>query len=137
MTNNIKKLSIAYMRTGLMVIVTLSLIALMVMQVRYVNLLIPVIVSVVFSLVTCAAISLVWQRVALRHPDSLPTFFTAVSGFRLLLALAVMFVYYLVDNQDSMLRFFMVFIVFYFGMLIHHSVFFARINNRLSSNEKI
>ena len=130
MTTDIKKLSIAYIRQGLMVTVALALIALMVMEVRYIDLLTPVIVSVVFSLTVCVAISLIWRRVAQNHPDSLPTFFTAVSGFRLLLALAVMFVYYLVDNQNSMLKFFLVFIVFYFCMLFHHSVFFARINNR-------
>ena len=130
MTKNIEKLSMTYMRYGLMVTVALALIGLMVMQVWYLDLLTPIIVSVAFSLVTCVAIAQIWKRVALSSPDSLPTFFTAVSGFRLLLALAVMFVYYLVDNQDSMLRLFMVFIVFYFGMLIHHSIFFARINNR-------
>jgi hypothetical protein len=130
MIKNIEKLSMAYMRYGLMVTVALALVGLMVMQVWYLDLLTPIIVSVAFSLVTCVAIAQIWKRVALSSPDSLPTFFTAVSGFRLLLALAVMFVYYLVDTQDSMLRFFMVFIVFYFGMLIHHSIFFARINNR-------
>ena len=120
----------AYMRYGLMVTVALALIGLMVMQIWFLDLLTPIIVSVVFSLVTCVAIAQIWKRVAQSSPDSLPTFFTAVSGFRLLLALAVMFVYYLVDNQDSMLRFFLVFIAFYFCMLIHHSIFFARINNR-------
>ena len=130
MTKNIEKLSIAYMRYGVMVAVALALVGLMVMQIWFLDLLTPIIVSVAFSLVTCVAIDQIWRRVAQNSPDSLPTFFTAVSGFRLLLALAVMFVYYLVDNQDSMLRFFMVFIVFYFGMLIHHSIFFARINNR-------
>ncbi len=130
MTKSIKKLSIAYMRYGVMVAVALALVGLMVMQIWFLDLLTPIIVSVAFSLVTCVVIAQIWKRVAQNSPDSLPTFFTAVSGFRLLLALAVMFVYYLVDNQDSMLRFFMVFIVFYFGMLIHHSIFFARINNR-------
>ena len=130
MTKNIEKLSIAYMRYGVMVAVALALVGLMVMQIWFLDLLTPIIVSVAFSLVTCVVIAQIWKRVAQNSPDSLPTFFTAVSGFRLLLALAVMFVYYLVDNQDSMLRFFMVFIVFYFGMLIHHSIFFARINNR-------
>lgn len=130
MTNSINKLSVAYMRYGVMVAVALALVGLMVMQIWFLDLLTPIIVSVAFSLVTCVAIAQIWKRVAQNSPDSLPTFFTAVSGFRLLSALAVMFVYYLVDNQDSMLRFFMVFIVFYFGMLIHHSIFFARINNR-------
>lgn len=130
MTMDIQKLSVAYIRQGLMVTAALALIAFLVMQVKYLDLLTPVIVSVAFSLVVCVSIALIWRRVAQRSADSLPTFFTAVSGFRMLLALAVMFVYYLVDTQDSMLRFFMVFIAFYFAMLAHHSIFFARINNR-------
>ena len=103
MTKSIKKLSIAYMRYGVMVAVALALVGLMVMQIWFLDLLTPIIVSVAFSLVTCVAIAQIWKRVAQNSPDSLPTFFTAVSGFRLLLALAVMFVYYLVDTQDSML----------------------------------
>ena len=125
-----KKLSTVYIRQGLMVTVALALLALLAMRVWFLDLLTPVIISVVYSLTVCVAIALIWQRVAQRSPESLPSFFMAVSGFRLLLALAVMLVYYLVDNQDSMLQFFMVFIVFYFGLLIHHSVFFARVNNR-------
>ena len=82
MTKNIKKLSIAYMRYGVMVAVALALVGLMVMQVWYLDLLTPIIVSVAFSLVTCVAIAQIWRRVAQSSPDSLPTFFTAVSGFR-------------------------------------------------------
>ena len=127
---DIQKLSIAYIRQGLMVTVALALVVFLIMQVKYLDLLTPVIVSVMFSLVMCVSVALIWRRVAQSAADSLPTFFTAVSGFRLLLALAVMFVYYLVDTQDSMLSFFMVFIAFYFAMLAHHTIFFARINNR-------
>ena len=49
------------------------------------------IVSSSFLLVTGVAIALIWRWVASNHKESLPTFFTAVSGFRLLLALGVMF----------------------------------------------
>ena len=48
----------------------------------------------------------------------------------MLLALAVMFVYYLVNGRDAMLVFFLVFMAFYLVSLIHHSVFFARVSNR-------
>ena len=130
MTKNIEKLSMTYMRYGVMVAVALALVGLMVMQIWFLDLLTPIIVSVAFSLVTCVAIAQIWKRVALSSPDSLPTFFTAVSGFRLLLALAVMFVYYLVAGRDKMLPFFLVFMVFYLVSLAHHSIFFARINNR-------
>jgi hypothetical protein len=130
MIDNINKLSKAYIKQGLYLTVALTLLTLLVMRVWFIDLLTAVIVSAVFTLVVCCTIGLIWRRVAQSSPDSLPTFFTAVSGFRLLLALAVMFVYYLIDNQNSMLRFFLVFMAFYFASLIHHSIFFARVSNR-------
>lgn len=88
------------------------------------------IVSSSFLLVTGVAIALIWRWVASSHKESLPTFFTAVSGFRLLLALGVMFGWYLADKNDTMLQFFMVFMAYYVVSLVHHSFFFARLSNR-------
>lgn len=130
MIDNIDKLSKNYMRQGLYLTVALSLLTLLVMRVWFLDLLTAVLVSAAFTLAVCGAIGLIWRYVAKHSPDSLPTFFTAVSGFRLLLALAVMFVYYLADGQNSMLRFFLVFMVFYFASLAHHTIFFARVSNR-------
>lgn len=121
----------SYLRQELCLAVGLFLISLLVMQVWYIDgLLIPAIVSVLFTLVVSGAIGLIWRRVAKRSPESLPTFFTAVSGFRMLLALATMFVYYLVCGRDAMLVFFLVFMAFYIASLAHHSIFFARVSNR-------
>ena len=130
MKQNVDRLSKSYMRQGLYLTVALTLLTLLVMRVWFLDLLTAAIVSAAFTLVVCLTIGLVWRRVAKRSPESLPTFFTAVSGFRLLLALAVMFVYYLTDTSDSMIRFFLVFMAFYLVSLIHHSVFFARVSNR-------
>ena len=88
------------------------------------------IVSSSFLLVTGVAIALTRRWVASSHKESLPTFFTAVSGFRLLLALGVMFGWYLADKNDTMLQFFMVFMAYYVVSLVHHSFFFARLSNR-------
>ena len=94
------------------------------------DLLAEMIVSSSFLLVTGVAIALIWRWVASNHKESLPTFFTAVSGFRLLLALGVMFGWYLADKNDTMLQFFMVFMAYYVVSLVHHSFFFARLSNR-------
>ena len=127
---DINKLSISYLRQELYLAIGLFLIALLVMRVWFVDgLLTPTIIATVFTLVVSAVIGLVWRRVAKRSPESLPTFFTAVSGFRMLLALAVMFVYYLVFGRSAMLLFIVVFLVFYFVSLAHHSIFFARVSN--------
>ena len=128
---DINKLSISYLRQELYLAIGLFLIALLVMRVWFIDgLLTPAIIATVFTLVVSAAIGMVWRRVAKRSPESLPTFFTAGSGFRMLLALAVMFVYYLVYGRSAMLLFFVVFIVFYFVSLAHHSIFFAKVSNR-------
>lgn len=131
MVNDIDKLSKRYARQELLLTAALFLITLLVMRVWYLDeLLVPVIVSAAFTLVVSTALAVIWRMVATKSPDSLPTFFTAASAFRMLLALAVMFVYYLVNGRDAMLVFFLVFMAFYLVSLIHHSVFFARVSNR-------
>ena len=128
---DINRLSISYLRQELYLAIGLFLIALLVMRVWFLDdLLTPTIIATVFTLVVSAAIGMIWRRVAKRSPESLPTFFTAVSGFRMLLALAVMFIYYLVFGRSAMLLFVVVFLVFYFVSLAHHSIFFARVSNR-------
>ena len=128
---NIDKLCMSYIRQELLLAVALFLIALLVMRVCFIDtILTPAIISVSFMLVVAVSIALVWRRVAKGAPDSLPTFFTAVSGFRMLLALAVMFVYYVVNKDTTMLPFFLVFMAFYFASLTHQSIFFARVSNR-------
>ena len=131
MVYDIDKLSKRYARQELLLTAALFLITLLVMRVWYLDeLLVPVIVSAAFTLVVSTALAVIWRKVATKSPDSLPTFFTAASAFRMLLALAVMFVYYLVNGRDAMLVFFLVFMAFYLVSLIHHSVFFARVSNR-------
>ena len=128
---NINQLSKRYMRQQLYLTAAIFLISLLVMRVWFLDgLLVPAIISSAFTLVIATVIGLVWRRIATQAPDSLPTFFTAVSGFRLLLALLVMFIYYLVYGRDHMLIFLLVFMVFYFASLTHHSVFFAKVSNR-------
>lgn len=128
---NIESLFRRFIRQGLCLVAALFLIGLLVMRVWYLNeMLAPLIVSAVFALVVYAAYGMVWRRVASRSPEQLPTFFTAVSGFRLLLSLAVMFVYYLATKGTPFLPFFLVFAVFYLAMMTHQSIYFARLSNR-------
>lgn len=93
------------------------------------NLSVSLSVAAIFSFVVSMAEGIIWRRVATKGPDSLPTFFTAVSGFRMLLALATIFIYYLASGRGEMLEFCIVFMAFYFAFLIHHSVFFSRVSN--------
>ena len=90
-----------------------------------------IIVSVCFILVVDIASALVFRWVATKHSDMLPTFITGVSGFRFLAALVVMAVWYVIADRSSMMQFIMVFLVSYMASLIHHSIFFSRVSNRL------
>ena len=73
--------------------------------------------------------ALVWGKVRQAGDDGLPTFYTAVSGFRMLLALATLVVCYFVVGRDAMMEYCLVFMGYYFAIMTHHSVFFARISN--------
>ena len=98
----------------------------------------PVAVSAVFSIVVESADALVWRKVAKKSPDSLTTFYTAVSGFRMLLALATMLVCYIIVGRDGIMPYILVLLVFYFAMLAHHSIFFSHLSNggKLNINNK-
>lgn len=93
----------------------------------------PTVVALVFAVVVESADALVWGKVRQAGEDGLPTFYTAVSGFRMLLALATLVVCYLVVGRDAMMEYCLVFIGYYFVIMIHHSVFFARISNSHTS----
>ena len=98
----------------------------------------PVAVSAVFSIVVESADALVWRKVAKKSPDSLTTFYTAVSGFRMLLALATMFVCYIIVGRDAVAPYIVVMLVYYFVLLAYHSIFFSRLSNggKLNINNK-
>ncbi|MBP3757253.1 MAG: hypothetical protein J6I61_08235 [Prevotella sp.] len=128
---NIDKLSWKYMQQQLWLLVVMFSIGLIINRVWLVDVFLwPLIVSAAFTLVVSCASCLVWRRVAKHSPDSLPTFYTASSGFRMLLGLAVMFIYYLIAGRAAMLVFVLVFMAFYLVSLVHHSVFFARVMNK-------
>jgi uncharacterized membrane protein len=119
-----------YILQTIFIFAVMNSIVIIVQKMWGLDLLAEMIVSSSFLLVTGVAIALTWRWVASSHKESLPTFFTAVSGFRLLLALGVMFGWYLADKNDTMLQFFMVFMAYYVVSLVHHSFFFARLSNR-------
>lgn len=89
----------------------------------------PLSVSAVFSIVVNGLDGFIWKKVASNSEESLPTFYTAVSGFRMLLALATLLVCYIIVGRDAMLVYCLTFIGFYFIHLAHHAIFFARVSN--------
>lgn len=135
--DNIDKLSWRYMKQGLFIIVGLFLVALLMVRMLYLDekILTSLIICAIYALVIEIAEAKIWGRIAKRSPENLPNFFMAVSGFRMLSALILMFVYYLVAGRNAMLVFFLVFAVFYMAILVHHTCFFPKnmnVTNRKS-----
>lgn len=135
--NNVRKLGNMYVAQSLGLVCLLTVIGIAVgVAVPLLSLYAPLSVSTVFFFVIGIAEGLIWKRVAKNSPDSLPTFYTAVSGFRMLLALFTLFICYLVVGRDAMLEYCIVFMIYYFVLLIHHSVFFSHVSNSHSMCDK-
>ncbi|MGI6243050.1 MAG: hypothetical protein ACOYJK_05900 [Prevotella sp.] len=116
-----------YRRQGLLIIGTLFLVALLVVNIgRFNVVLTPLIVCAVYALVFEMLEGVVWTKVAKNSTENLPTFFMAVSGVRILTALAVMLAYYLAVGRSAMLVFLLFFAVFYVAILGHHVAFFRK-----------
>ena len=93
------------------------------------GLVVPNAVAGVFTVVVESAVALIWRRVAQGGSvDAVATFFSAVSGFRLLLALAVLAGCYIAVGHDAIANYLLVFMLFYFWIIVHHSVFFSRVS---------
>lgn len=136
---DIDKLCGRYIAWSMIIVVLLTVAAFLVEKTGLASaLMYPVAVSAVFSIVVESADALVWRRVAKKSPDSLTTFYTAVSGFRMLLALATMFVCYIIVGRDAVAPYIVVMLVYYFVLLAHHSIFFSRLSNggKLNINNK-
>jgi len=128
---NITKQCINFIVMSLFLVTSINLGCYFAMQLGGYDLLAAQIVGTLFFLVFEITTVLVWRWVALKHRNMLPSFFTGVSGFRFLGALLVMSVWYLVVGKENIMVFLIVFFVFYFVSLIHHSIFFSRMSKRL------
>ena len=114
---------------GLMSVVSAIVYAVAIMG-EFQGLLLPALVSVIFLLVFNVLEIFIWRKVAYKAPEQLTTFYTAVSGFRMLLALGLLFVYYItLSDKFGMKNFVVVFLAYYFVMLGMHSIFFSYVSN--------
>lgn len=94
----------------------------------------PLIVSVVFSLISGTVYVSAWKKVAKTSPLSLSRFYITASMLRMMAALLVALVGALVlkGNTRQVLGFTAVFVGFYIVMLIFDCVFFSRTEKKLN-----
>ena len=122
---------INYIAQTVIMVGLLNMLGLLAMRQWGLDLVFALSASMMFVLIVDIATILIWRWVVLNHKDMLPSFFTGVSGFRFLGALLMLLIGYLTIGQSGMQHFIVVFFVYYLVSVIHHSIFFSRVSNRV------
>ena len=128
---NIQSASKRYIQQTVQMVFALFLLELLILQMLGAGLLLtPVLVSMCFALIVELSDAFIWKRLENKTEETKATFFMAVSGFRFLLALLMLFVYYFISDRSGMIAFILLFAPYYLAVLVHHSIFFSHLRSK-------
>jgi len=128
---NIQSASKRYIQQAVQIVFALFLLELLILQILGAGLLLtPVLVSMCFALIVELSDAFIWKRLENKTEETKATFFMAVSGFRFLLALLMLFVYYFMSDRSGMIAFILLFAPYYLAVLVHHSIFFSHLRSK-------
>ena len=128
---NIQSASKRYIQQTVQIVFALFLLELLILQMLGAGLLLtPVLVSMCFALIVELSDVFIWKRLENKTEETKATFFMAVSGFRFLLALLMLFVYYFMSDRSGMIAFILLFAPYYLAVLVHHSIFFSHLRSK-------
>lgn len=94
----------------------------------------PLVVSAIFSLVASIAYGEAWKAVAKSSPANLAKFYMAALVIKMVAGTLVFLIYVLVCDKQNILGFTAIFALFYVVLLVFDCIYFARVEkkNRLS-----
>lgn len=94
----------------------------------------PLVVSAIFSLVASTAYGEAWKAVAKSSPANLAKFYLAAMMLKMMAGVLVFLIYVLVCDKQNILGFTAIFALFYVVLLVFDCIYFARVEkkNRLS-----
>lgn len=94
----------------------------------------PLVVSAIFSLVASTAYGEAWKAVAKSSPANLAKFYMAALVIKMVAGTLVFLIYVLVCDKQNILGFTAIFALFYVVLLVFDCIYFARVEkkNRLS-----
>ena len=94
----------------------------------------PLVVSAIFSLVASTAYGEAWKAIAKSSPANLAKFYLAAMVLKMMAGVLVFLIYILVCDRQNILGFTAIFALFYVVLLVFDCIYFARIEkkNRLS-----
>ena len=94
----------------------------------------PLVVSAIFSLIASTAYGEAWKAIAKSSPANLAKFYLAAMVLKMMAGVLVFLIYILVCDRQNILGFTAIFALFYVVLLVFDCIYFARVEkkNRLS-----
>ena len=94
----------------------------------------PLVVSAIFSLVASTAYGEAWKAVAKSSPANLAKFYLVAMMLKMMAGVLVFLIYVLVCDKQNILGFTAIFALFYVVLLVFDCIYFTRVEkkNRLS-----
>ena len=116
-----------YVREALQVAMGTFLLELLVLQLLQSHVLLaPILTGLCFFVEV--VVGIIWGHIYQNQVEVKASFLMGVSGFRFLVALLVIFIYFLATGRSAMMSFLLLFVPYYFAMLVHHLLFFTHVN---------
>ncbi len=131
------KVAVTYMVQSLALIVVLTaLVFLCIVNWGDLSLMaVPTVVTAGFQLLACLAYGIAWRAVACRSSASLPVFYLAASGIRMLAGIATVVVYLFLASDTSSVRFFVfLFLAYYLVLLVYDTLYFVKVEKKIRQN---
>ena len=90
----------------------------------------PLVVSAIFSLVASTAYGEAWKAVAKSSPANLAKFYLAAMMLKMMAGVLVFLIYVLVCDKQNILGFTAIFALFYVVLLVFDCIYFARVEKK-------
>ena len=90
----------------------------------------PLVVSALFSLVASTAYGEAWTALAKSSPANLAKFYLAASALKMMSAAVVFLIYVVVCDKQNILGFAAIFVLFYVVLLVFDCIYFARVEKK-------
>ena len=96
----------------------------------------PLVVSAIFSLVASTAYCEAWKAVAKSSPANLAKFYMAALVIKMVAGTLVFLIYVLVCDKHNILGFTAIFALFYVVLLVFDCIYFSRVEKKNNLNKK-
>ena len=90
----------------------------------------PLVVSAIFSLIASTAYGEAWKAIAKSSPANLAKFYLAAMVLKMMAGVLVFLIYILVCDRQNILGFTAIFALFYVVLLVFDCIYFARVEKK-------